>query len=741
MPSTPRQRYLILCFVSLVALGCSVVLLQQLETAFSLRSETAVSCQDNLADGTYPCRNIDLLSFVPLTTLNSSAANDIWGWTDPDTDKEYALIGLVDGVAFVDISQPMTPVYLGTLPTQTGTAVQRDLKVYQNAVYVVSEALGHGMQIFDLTQLRAISNPPQPFTTTVHYNHFGRAHNIAINEESGFAYAVGIQEGAETCSGGLHMVDIRQPLNPVFAGCFGDDGYTHDTQCVIYHGADVRYTDREICFNANTDTLTIVDVTDKAAPIMLARMAYSGVAYAHQGWLTDDHNHFLLNDENDERNFGHNTRTYIWDVTNLEMPFVSNTYLADSPAIDHNLYLHDNLVFAANYRSGLRVLAPTNGDITELRETAYFDIFPGDDSPNFNGAWSSYPFFESGSIIVSGREQGLFVLKLVRDAAFGPPSQLVTLPQSEVTHTIPLINHGIDGRFALTLEGGDWPTALGITSTLFITANTTISIPIHVSAPDLVQATDTFTLTAVSQAADGQTRMVTGTTTTAVSPALLLQPAMSEAEGELGDTITHTFTLTNMGNYTDSFALAVSDQTWATHVASQTVPLAPNQQITIPVQVTIPQLANRERVIVASDSFTLTATSGWETAVFTTALGTTYATTQPALQTSGDATLFVQPGQTITHTITVTNSGNYTDTFDIELDGNEWTTFSSADDTGPLAPQASTTLDITVIAPANGADTVTVTLRSRLDEAVFAQLQLHTHVYYRAYLPYIGRDG
>ena len=739
MHPTPRQRYLLLFLIPLAALGFSLVLLLQLETAFSLPSETAVSCQNNLADGTYPCRNIDLLSFVPLTVLNSSAANDIWGWTDPDTGKEYALVGLVDGVAFVDISQPMAPVYLGTLPTQTGTAVQRDLKVYQNMVYVVSEALGHGMQLFDLTQLRTVSNPPQPFTNTVHYNHFGRAHNIAINEESGFAYVVGIQEGTETCNRGLHMVDIRQPLNPVFAGCFGDDGYTHDTQCVIYHGADTRYTGHEICFNANTDTLTIVDVTDKSTPVMLARVGYSGVAYAHQGWLTADHNHFLLNDENDERNFGHNTRTYIWDVANLEVPFVDNSYMADSPAIDHNLYLHDNLVFAANYRSGLRVLAPTNGDITKLHETAYFDIFPEDDAPNFNGAWSSYPFFESGSIIVSGREQGLFVLKLVRDAAFGPPSTLVTSPQSNVTHTLSLINNGIDGRFSLTLEKGSWPTSLGITSTLFITANTTVSIPIHVSAPDLVQASDTFTLTAVSQADDGQTLVVTGTTTTAVSPALLLQPATSTAEGDLGDTITPTFTLTNTGNYTDTFALSVSDQTWATQVASQTVPLAPNEQITIPVQVDIPPLTNREQVIVASDSFTLTATSGWETAVFTTALGTTYATTQPALQTSGDASLFVQPGQMITHTITITNSGNYTDTFDLELDGNSWTTFSTVDDTGPLAPQAATTLDVIAIAPASGVDTVTVTLRSRLDEAIFAQLQLHTHVHYRAYLPYMSR--
>ena len=64
-----------------------------------------------------------------------------------------------------------------------------------------------------------------------------------INEDTGFAYAVGNSMGGETCGGALHMIDIREPLNPKFAGCFADPalglqrtGYTHDAQCVIYHG-------------------------------------------------------------------------------------------------------------------------------------------------------------------------------------------------------------------------------------------------------------------------------------------------------------------------------------------------------------------------------------------------------------------------------------------------------------------------------------------------------------------------
>ncbi|MCF6300394.1 MAG: hypothetical protein L3J52_04660 [Proteobacteria bacterium] len=71
--------------------------------------------------------------------------------------------------------------------------------------------------------------------------------HIAINESSGFAYAV----GTDTCGAGLHMVDISNPTSPSDAGCFSADGSTHDAQCVQYIGPDIDYTNMKICFNAN----------------------------------------------------------------------------------------------------------------------------------------------------------------------------------------------------------------------------------------------------------------------------------------------------------------------------------------------------------------------------------------------------------------------------------------------------------------------------------------------------------
>ena len=110
-------------------------------------------CIDGNAGG-YECQGIDLMSNVSLQQLDATMANDCWGWTDTLTGKEYAIIGLDNGTAFIDITIPNQPVIIGKLPTQTYDSVWRDIKVFGNHAYIVSEADNHGMQVFDLTHLR-----------------------------------------------------------------------------------------------------------------------------------------------------------------------------------------------------------------------------------------------------------------------------------------------------------------------------------------------------------------------------------------------------------------------------------------------------------------------------------------------------------------------------------------------------------------------------------------------------------
>jgi choice-of-anchor B domain-containing protein len=366
-----------------------------------------VPCQNGNAAG-FPCHDVDLQSVLPLSSIGGGNGNSLWGWTDTTTGREYAIMGRSNGTAFVDITAPAEPRYLGNLPSHIGASSWRDMRVYRDHVFVIADAIsGHGMQVFDLTRLRNVTNP-QTFTEDAHYAGFGPAHTLAINEETGFAYAV----GSNTCSGGPHMVDIQAPKQPVGAGCVSQDGYTHETQCVVYRGPDTRFTGRELCFSSNEDTLTIVDVTNKSAPVQLARQSYNGARYTHQGWLTENQRYFLLDDELDEANSSdQRARTLIWDLVNITAPAHIGTYVSPVVSIDHNQYVVGNRVYQANYQAGLRILDITDIASGQLTEVGFFDIFPASNNAAFNGAWNVYPFFASGNVIISGIEQGLIVVR------------------------------------------------------------------------------------------------------------------------------------------------------------------------------------------------------------------------------------------------------------------------------------------------------------------------------------------
>lgn len=390
-----------------------------------------VTCRGGKARA-FECRDADLVSYLPAKAIGAQRGvliNDLWGWTDSTTGREFALVGRTDGTAFVEVTDPASPVFLGALPLTEGARsnIWRDIKVYKNHAFIVADGAGpHGIQIFDLTQLRLVSGAPVTFKETAHYDRIFSAHNIVINPESGFAYTVGNSMGGETCGGGLHMVDIRDPEHPQFAGCQADPttgiahtGYIHDAQCVTYRGPDERYRGHELCFNASETALGIADVTDKSAPRPVSTAAYPNVSYAHQGWLSEDQHYFYLNDEGDELDGTvPRTRTIVFDVSDLNDPVVAREYLGETAATDHNLYVHGHYVYESNYVAGLRVLDIK--DPVNPVEVSYFDTVPfGENTPGFAGTWSNYPFFKSGIVAVTSMREGLFMIR-PRPAAVVP---------------------------------------------------------------------------------------------------------------------------------------------------------------------------------------------------------------------------------------------------------------------------------------------------------------------------------
>jgi len=365
-------------------------------------------CENGMA-GNYPCEGYDLMAHISVNELAGPGeqANDSWGWTDPENGNEYALIGTTAGTTFVDISDTKNLIIIGMLPTATVKSSWRDIKVYNNYAFIVSEAPGHGMQIFDLTRLRDISNIPKMFTADAHYSGFGSAHNIVINENSGFAYAV----GTSTFDGGPHFIDIQNPINPMASGGFSDYGYSHDAQVVSYNGSDTDYTGHEIFVGSNEDGVVIVDVTDKENPVGISMTEYNNIGYTHQGWFTEDLDYFIVGDELDEIKTGINSRTLIFDFMDLDNPTLHSTYMGPTGAIDHNGYVKGNTFYLANYTAGVRFIDISDIANGQIREEGFFDTYSSDNSTNFNGVWNVYPFFESGNILISDIEGGLFIVR------------------------------------------------------------------------------------------------------------------------------------------------------------------------------------------------------------------------------------------------------------------------------------------------------------------------------------------
>ncbi|MBC8345559.1 MAG: choice-of-anchor B family protein [Candidatus Marinimicrobia bacterium] len=407
-----------------------------------------IPCEEGYADG-YPCKGVDLLSFLsPQDLGGTDILNDIWGWTDSQTGNEFALVGLLNGTSFVDVTDPVNPVVLGLLPTHTISSIWRDIKVYNNYAYVVSENAGnHGVQIFDLTLLRDVTEFTT-FSETSHYDLIGSAHNIFINEKSGFAYVVGVGSAATSdkrCNGGSHIMDLSDPVNPVFAGCFAHKGtgrsgtgYSHDIQVVIYGGPDSDYVGNEIAFSSNETALSIADVSDKSNPIIISKydVTNAGSRYIHQGWLSEDQKYFFVNDElNELRGLDDTQNTLIFDVSDLDNPRLVSIYESTLTTIDHNNYVVDSLLYQSNYSAGLRILSIR--DPLNPGEVAFFDTYPAGDIIDFVGSWSNYPFFKSRTIVVSSIEGGLFVLKLNNDVDLATKDEISIPDRFELKQNFP----------------------------------------------------------------------------------------------------------------------------------------------------------------------------------------------------------------------------------------------------------------------------------------------------------------
>lgn len=389
------------------------------------------------------CNGLSLVSRLTVEMLGwpkGTYCTSIWGWTDSRTSKDYVITTCEPGQSIIDITDIANPVPIARVKGNAGGNFRwRDVKIYKDHAFFVTDALMSKVQIVDLNALvdnaakansialrgspSKINVPLLPGSQIYEGGGIYQSHNLEINTQSGFAYAVG---GGNNCKNGLHMINIKDPKDPKFAGCFSDlqNQYIHDAHCVSYDDKYLggKYKGREICFAFAVFNLLIIDVTDKSNPKLLSRLTWPNAAYIHQGWLTEDRKFLMVDDERDET--GEGIKTFVVDTRDLEKPRLAHVHVALGETFgDHNQYVlkignHD-YSFQANYAGGIRVLrinrGPVKGlsddEVVSLEEVAFFDTNKRNDNEMI-GTWSVYPYFTAKEIVVTfDMETGFYILK------------------------------------------------------------------------------------------------------------------------------------------------------------------------------------------------------------------------------------------------------------------------------------------------------------------------------------------
>ena len=319
----------------------------------------------------------------------TTEGNDIWGWVDPVSDDEYALVGLNDGFSCVNVSNPSNPIeefYIADL-----NSTWRDVKTWGNYAYVTTEA-DAGLLIVDLTDMTGgtywhVSNFTNPNGSSVT---FTAAHNLYI-DENGICYIFGASSsnGGSPSDGAIFLDVNTNPINPVYLGEW-DEEYIHDGMA----RGDTMYAG---CIY--TGDLYIVDVSNKTNPVVLGTHQTPN-AFTHNAWVSDDGNYVFTTDETSDAYIGS------YDISN-----VSNIQEVDriqsnpeSNSIPHNTHVDGDFLVTSWYRDGTTVHDISNPH--NLVQVAYYDSYTGSPSnqyqgDGFDGCWGTYPFLPSGIIISS----------------------------------------------------------------------------------------------------------------------------------------------------------------------------------------------------------------------------------------------------------------------------------------------------------------------------------------------------
>jgi choice-of-anchor B domain-containing protein len=400
-----------------------------------LKSGAAIEeCSGGMA-GTLPCERVDLLGHIAFNDLRTrpTVANDIWGFVDLNSGREYVITGFNTGSAVFDIGDPENPREVGFVGGQNST--WRDVKILQRYdtamarwrayAYVTTDATSDGLHVIDLSGL------PHAIERIAYASDFQSSHNLfltntdpttglATNEHPQYLVLAGSNRNA----GQVRAYSLDNPAAPALVqgdaipDSFGagDRSYAHDVASLTISDARVSQcpnatTACELLLDFNEQNIEVWDMSKVTTPQRLnpGRQEYPQRGYVHSGWPSEDGQYMFVQDELDERDFNMNTLLRVFSLADLTNPQLVGSWTGPTRAIDHNGFVRGNRYYMSNYSRGLTVLdiSDPEAPVTSGR----IDTYPFGDGGGFVGAWGVYPYFPSGVIAVSDIDSGVYLLR------------------------------------------------------------------------------------------------------------------------------------------------------------------------------------------------------------------------------------------------------------------------------------------------------------------------------------------
>lgn len=357
--------------------------------------------------------NVTLLDnwFTDTLLANSTEVrfNDCWGYAQDG--KEYALAGSTEGTHFFQIvDNRFQPVDFIAANFSSSSVIHRDIKTYEHYAYLVCDEGPSKLQIVDLSFL-----PDSVHLAAEHDLEFGRVHNLFIDEANALLYACRITpivNGNPTAVIPMRVFSLADPLNPTLL-------FEGPTDVLEVHDCYAR--NNKAILNCGYDGLRVYDFSNPGAPVFIQNMEfYQDQGYNHQGWLTPDGTRYFFGDESNGRQLKECSVSSNHQLS-IERTFGTNY---ENNSVAHNIMATNEFAFVAYYNEGLRIY-----DIQGFpEEIAYFDTYPTEHFYKLNGAWGIYSLLPSERLLVSDRQNGLFLFHFDRSVFLGKPDEVAVYP-------------------------------------------------------------------------------------------------------------------------------------------------------------------------------------------------------------------------------------------------------------------------------------------------------------------------